>query len=47
MALFVVLALLGFVASAVAHVSTFLPVPPLGMERAWPLHIGSSSYSSR
>jgi hypothetical protein len=40
MAIFVVLALLGFVASMVVHASTFLPVPPLGMDQAWPLHVG-------
>src|SRR4051812_926091 len=37
---FLALALVGFVASAVVHASTFLPVPPLAIEQTWPLHLG-------
>jgi len=40
MILFLLLALLGFIASVVVHASTFAAVPPLGMREAWPLHIG-------
>jgi hypothetical protein len=40
MIFFLVLALFGFVASAVVHASTFLPAPPLGMDQTWPLHLG-------
>jgi hypothetical protein len=40
MILFLLLALLGFVASVVVHASTFAAMPPLGMHEAWPLHIG-------
>jgi hypothetical protein len=37
---FLLLALVGFVTSAVVHASTFFPVPPLGIEQTWPLHLG-------
>jgi hypothetical protein len=42
MILFLVLALLGFVASVVVHVSTFAAAPGLGMSRTWFLflHLG-------
>ena len=40
MIFFLVLALVGFVASAVVHASTFLHAPPLGMNQTWPLHLG-------
>ena len=34
------LAILGFTASLVVHLSTYLGAPPLGMGQVWPLHIG-------
>jgi hypothetical protein len=40
MILFLILAILGFCASAVVHVSTFLNRLPAGVSRAWPLHVG-------
>ena len=40
MVFFLVLALLGFVASLVVHVSTFTGSHAVGMSQAWPLHIG-------
>jgi hypothetical protein len=40
MILLLLLAILGFCASAVVHGSSFLDPMPVGMDRAWPLHIG-------
>src|SRR3954470_9381882 len=40
MIVFLILALLGLIASVVVHVSTFAAMPPLGMHQTWPLHIG-------
>jgi hypothetical protein len=40
MILFLFLAILGFTASVIVHGSTFVGRLPLGMNRAWPLHIG-------
>ena len=36
-----VIAFIGCVASLLVHASTFLPEPPAGMDKVWPLHIGA------
>ena len=40
MIVFLLLSLAGFIASVVVHVSSFSAATPVGMHRAWPLHIG-------